>query len=119
MVSPDGRAALALAADGVPTLYPIDGGEPRPLPGASREDVPLRWSPDGRSIYVQRGQDLPPRVDRIDVATGARRSWKELPLPDPAGVMTVGPILLSADGESYVYSYRRAVDDLMLATGVR
>jgi hypothetical protein len=33
--------------------------------------------------------------------------------------LIVGPIRLSADGESYVYSYRRAVDDLMLATGVR
>jgi Tol biopolymer transport system component/predicted Ser/Thr protein kinase len=118
-LSPDGRTAIALAADGTPTLYPIEGGEPRPLPGATRDDVPIRWTADGRGVYVQRGRELPPRVDRIDVASGERRLWKELPLPDPAGVMTVGPIRLSADGDSYVYSYRRAADDLMVATGAR
>jgi len=118
-LSPDGRTALALAADGTPTLYPIEGGEPRTLAGATREDVPIRWTSDGRSVFVQRGQDVPLRVDRIDVATGARRLWKELPPLDPAGVMVGGPIRLSADGEAYVYSYRRVLDDLMVATGAR
>ena len=118
-LSPDGKTALALAADGAPTLYPIEGGEPRLLPGATREDVPIRWTSDGRAVFVQRGQDVPLRVDRIDVATGARTLWKELPPLDPAGVMVAGPIRLSADGEAYVYSYRRVLDDLMVATGLR
>ena len=81
--------------------------------------MPIRWTSDGRSVFVQRGQDVPLRVDRIDVATGARRLWKELPPLDPAGVMVGGPIRLSADGEAYVYSYRRVLDDLMVATGAR
>jgi hypothetical protein len=33
--------------------------------------------------------------------------------------MNVGPVLLSADGKSYVYSYRRILEDLHLVTGVR
>jgi hypothetical protein len=33
--------------------------------------------------------------------------------------MVAGPIRLSADGQSYVYSYRRVLDDLMVVTGVR
>ena len=118
-ISPDGRSALALRPDGTPTLYPLEGGEPRPLPGATRDDVPIRWAKDGRSVFVQRGQDVPLRVDTIDVATGARKLWKELPPLDPAGVMVAGPIRLSADGQSYVYSYRRVLDDLMVVTGVR
>jgi hypothetical protein len=118
-ISPDGRSALALRPDGTPTLYPLEGGEPRPLPGATRDDVPIRWAKDGRSVFVQRGQDVPLRVDTIDVATGARKLWKELPPLDPAGVMVAGPIRLSADGQSYVYSYRRVLDELMLVTGVR
>ena len=118
-LSPDGRSAVALSADGTPSLYPIEGGEPRALPGATREDVPIRFTADGRGVYVQRGPNLPPRVDVIDVATGARRLFKELPLPDPAGAVTVGPIALSADGEAYVFSYRRLLDELMLASGVR
>jgi Tol biopolymer transport system component len=118
-ISPDGGSALALRPDGTPALYPLEGGEPRPLPGATRDDVPIRWAKDGRSVFVQRGQDVPLRVDRIDVATGARKAWKELPPLDPAGVMVAGPIRLSANGESYVYSYRRVLDDLMVASGVR
>ena len=81
--------------------------------------MPVRWAADGRFVFVQRGQDVPLRVDKIEVATGARSSYKELPPLDPAGVMVAGPIRLSADGQSYVYSYRRVLDELMLATGVR
>ena len=106
-LAPDGRSAVARAADGTLGLYPTDGGEPRPLPGATREDVPIRWTADGRGLYVQRGPGVPARVDLLDVASGKRRPWKELTPPDPAGVLAIGPILLSADGLSYVYSYRR------------
>jgi hypothetical protein len=55
-LSPDGRTALALASDGALTLYPMGGdGEPRPLPGATRQDVPIRWSADGQScVYSNR-----------------------------------------------------------------
>ena len=118
-LAPDGRRAVALSADGIPSIYPIEGGEPHALRGATREDVPIRWTRDGRGVYVQRGPNLPPRVDVIDVATGVRRLFKELPLVDPAGAVIVGPIVLSADGESYVFSYRRMLDELMLASGVR
>jgi hypothetical protein len=58
-------------------------------------------------------------VDVIDVASGARRPWKELRPPDPAGVLAIGPILLSADGQSYIYSYRRLLDELFLVEGLR
>jgi Tol biopolymer transport system component len=58
-LAPDGRSAVALAADGTPTLYPIEGGDPRSLPGATREDCRSGWAADGRSIYVQRGSEAP------------------------------------------------------------
>ncbi len=118
-LAPDGRSAVARGADGTLGLYPTDGGEPRPLPGATRDDVPIRWTADGRGLYVQRGPGVPGRVDVLDVASGKRRQWKELTPPDPAGVLTIGPILLSADGRSYVYSYRRMLDDLFLVEGLR
>jgi len=118
-LAPDGRTAVARAADGTPGLYPTDGGEPRPLPGATREDVPIRWTASGRGLYLQRGPGVPARVDLLEVASGKRRPWRELTPPDPAGVLSIGPILLSADGVSYVYSYRRMIDDLFLVEGLR
>jgi len=62
---------------------------------------------------------MPARVEICDVETGARRLWKEIVPPDPAGVLAVGPIVITPDGKSYVYSYRRALDDLFLVTGLK
>jgi hypothetical protein len=117
-VSPDGRLVVAGAPDGTLMLYPTDGGSPTPLAGATPEDVPIRWTPDGRAVYVQRGIGVPSHVDLLDVTTGARQPWKELRPPDPAGVLSLGPVRLSADGQSYVYSYRRTEDVLMLIGGL-
>jgi hypothetical protein len=119
MVSPDGRTAFAVAPDGAVTLYPVDGGTPRPVPGTSHDDVPLRWGADGRHIFVHHGPALPARVELVDVATGARTPWKELTPPDPAGVSAISPIQVSADGRAYVYSYRRYLGQLFVVEGLR
>lgn len=86
---------------------------------AGIDDIPIRWTADGKGLYLQRGPGVPGRIDLLDVASGKRRPWKELAPPDPAGVLTIGPILLSDDGQSYVYSYRRMADDLYLVEGLR
>jgi hypothetical protein len=118
-VAPDGRAVVALAADGTPTLYPLEGGDPRPVPGAVLGDVPIRWSADGGSLYVQRGVGVPAHVDLLNVTTGARRPWTEFSPPDLVGITQLGPILMTGDGRAYVYSYRRILDDLFVVRGLR
>ena len=55
----------------------------------------------------------------MDVKTGRRTLWKELRPPDPSGVEQVGPIVISPTEASYVYSYRRALGELYLTTGLR
>jgi eukaryotic-like serine/threonine-protein kinase len=119
MVSPDGRLAFATGPDGTLTLYPIDGASPSTVPGTSRGDVAIRWSADGRSIFVQHGSGVPARVELVDVASGRRTLWRELTPPDPAGVSAIGPIAISADGRAYVYSYRRKLDQLFVVEGLR
>ena len=81
--------------------------------------MPIRWSVDGRSVYVVRGVGMPAHIDLVDVATGARRPWKDLRPADPAGVLQIGPIHISPDGGSYVYSYRRQLDELVVVTGLK
>ena len=51
--SPDGRfvAAHAIGADRF-ALYPVDGGEPHPIPGLAIGDMPLRFSTDGTALFV-------------------------------------------------------------------
>src|SRR6185369_4775368 len=118
-VSPDGRLTVALAADGTLMLYPTEGGDPRPLPGVSADELPIRWSADGQSLYVARGVAAPLSVDLVDAATGTRRPWKTITPPDPAGVLQIGPLQITADGQSYVYSYRRQLDELVVVTGLK
>jgi len=68
---------------------------------------------------VQSGSGIPLPIDLLDVATGKRHRWRELTPPDPAGVAVTGPVRLSADGQAYAYSYRRQLDELFLAEGLR
>jgi serine/threonine protein kinase/Tol biopolymer transport system component len=117
-ISPDSATAVAIGPDRKLVLYPIAGGQPRPVPGVEADEQSWGWTTDGRSLYVGKAS-MPARVDICDVATGARRLWKEIVPPDPAGVLAVGPVLITPDGASYVYSYRRVLDDLFLVTGLR
>jgi hypothetical protein len=119
VVSPDSRYVLARERGKV-LRYPIDGGAPLPLDGLMPGDAPVRWSADGRSIWVLGGERPPMRIFQLDVATGRRTLSREIVITDPAGL---DPgflrLLISADGKSYVYGYARTLSDLYLAEGVR
>ena len=117
VVAPDGRWVTALRSGAPLSLYAVDGGPARPVPGAIPEDQPLRWSVDGRALFVRRGVGLPARVERVEVATGRRQLWKELHPADPAGVFDISSILVSPDGKSYAYSFASQIGTLYLAEG--
>jgi len=117
-ISPDGRTIALRGSDDGVYLSSIDGQSPlTPLPGAPPGEAVWGWTADGRSLYVGR-PSMPVRIELCDVATGARRLWKEIVPPDPAGVLTIGPIYIAADGKSYIYSYRRQLDELFLVRGL-
>ncbi len=118
-VSPDGKWVAAIAPNRGIVLYPTDGGEPRPVPGVEREETVVRWTADGRGLYLSDSRKMPLTVYRLDLATGRREPIRSFAPADAAGVLNVFPVLLSADGKSYVYSYRRILDDLYVVTGAR
>ncbi len=119
-ISPDGRSIVARGPDGRIAIYPAEpGSEPRPVPGVAPEDMPLRWTADGRSLYVTRFSALPGIIDIVDIATGHRAPWKRFEPVDPSGVEQAGPAMISPDGTTYVYSFRRVLGDLFLATGMK
>jgi dipeptidyl aminopeptidase/acylaminoacyl peptidase len=118
-ISPDGKSVVATGSDGRLAIYPTEPASPRPIPGIDPADILLRWTADGSAIYVYRPTQPPLRVEKVDVTTGKRTLWKELRPPDASGVEQMGPVVLSPDETSYVYSYRRGLDDLYLAKGMR
>ncbi len=117
-ISPDGRVAAVQGPDRRRYLYPLDGGEPSPIPDLEAQEDPTGWAGDRALFAFDRGA-LPGRVYRIDLATGKRELWKELVPLDPAGISTLSPPALTRDGKAYVYSYNRILSDLFLAEGVR
>jgi hypothetical protein len=119
VVSPDGRSVVVAAAGTGLMLYPVDGGPARPVRGGSPTDEPLRWSDDGRWLYVRRGSDMPAWIDRIEIATGTRQPWKQLMPSDLAGVGGIRNVLVTPDGRSYAYSFNSTIGTLFLADGPR
>ena len=118
-VSPDGKSATAILADGTAVIFSIENGQSRPVPGLAAGEVPIQWSADGGSLFVSRLQGLPVKIFRLNLATGSRTPWREMNPSDPAGVFGIDPIRLTRDGKSYVYSYRRLLSDLYLMEGLK
>ena len=119
LVAPDGRLVIVKASGGALLLYPAEGGEARPVPGATAEDLAIRWNTDGRSILVVRSGEVPARLERLDLATGKREALRTVGPADLAGVLNVGPFAFSKDLKSYSYACRRMVSHLFLVEGAR
>ncbi|HTY43311.1 MAG TPA: protein kinase [Thermoanaerobaculia bacterium] len=118
-VTADSRRLLMIRNDGSWALYPVDGGAPTAFPWILSGEEPLRFSGDGRWLFVSRNQQIPLSIVRIDVATGARTPWKDLQPVDKAGLSYVRSAVLSADASAYAYQYRRWLSNLFVATGLK
>src|SRR5450830_1626811 len=128
-VTPEGVAARLLSADGKSfvtstpeglALTPLEGGPSRPIPGLKPGDRPLRFTADGRSLFLRSdAREFPARVFRLDVATGRREVWKELMPGDPAGITLLSPTAISEDGKTVLFIYARSLSDLYLAEGLK
>jgi hypothetical protein len=118
LVSPDGKLAAVADPAGKLTLYPVAGGDPRPMAGAEPADTPIGWKADGSALYVYQAREKPALIRVLDLKTGARRPWKPLVLPDPAGTGPIFSAHVTGDGESYAYNYDINLHDLYLVDGV-
>ncbi len=119
VVSPKGDFAASVGPDHKVYLYPIAGGEPVPVNGATGDEAPTGWSEDGRSIYVFRFGEIPAKVFELELTTGKRKLWKELVPADAAGIDTIRGITLTPDARAYVYGYIRTLSDLYVVEGLK
>ena len=117
-VSPDGTRIVAQGADAEFAIFPVDGGEPRTLPGIPGRARVIGWTRDGGSLlYMLRGE-VPAPVFRIDVESGERTHWADLAPRSLAGVVTLTRIVMTPDAESFVYSYPRFLTNLYKVEGI-
>jgi eukaryotic-like serine/threonine-protein kinase len=120
-VSPDGSWVVARGPDGAIALWPLAGGDPRPVAGLLPTEFPVRWSADGKYLYTA----LPAegrrklQLSRLDLASGTRTVWKNLVPADAMGVTRIGNPMVSPDGSTYAYTYGSHVSDLYLVDGLK
>jgi len=112
-ISPDGRFVLGFDGE-KSVIYSADGSGSRPLAGALESERPVRWSGDGKLVYVRDPRQAPVHLVRIDPATGRREDWKDIPIAQPAR-----QFLVTADGNSWVYVRQTSFSDLYMADGLQ
>jgi len=119
VISPDSQWVAGIGPDEKGYLFPTVGGDPRLIPGFNSGEQPITFSSDSKSLYLYQPGDLPARVDRLDLQTGKRVLWKQLIPSDPAGVETIGPILITPDAKTCIFGYHRMLADLYLVEGLK
>ncbi len=103
-------------------LYPVAGGEPQVIRGLEKGDQPIRFSADGRRLFVRSGyasDSARAHIAILDLETGRKEPWKTLQPSDPAGVTDVELAYPTPDGRAYIYEYRRTLSDLFLVEGLK
>jgi len=116
--TPDGKWLAATQQDTV-RLFPLEGGEPRPVNGSAAGDVPIRWNADGSVLYVAVSDPPGMRVFALNVATGTRTLLHELAVRDRVGTGNIQGVWISADGRSYSYTYFRALQSVYVIKNLR
>jgi Tol biopolymer transport system component len=113
--SPDGTLVLARGSEGKYFLFPIAGGEPRPVPGLAEADLVAHWSADGRSVLAYRRAEIPTRLERVFLDTGQRKLFKELAPTDRAGLLSLRGVFVTDDLRSYAYTAYYQVSSLFVS----
>ncbi len=121
-VSPDGKWVVVRRPENQWLLWPVDGGEPRPLVGLDADDLPYQWAGDSNSLYVtstRREDVLPRRVYKLNLATGRKEFFRTFGPPDLTGISTMSLPKFSRDGAVYTYGYRQFLSDLYVVDGIK
>ena len=113
-VSPDGR--YGTIGD---SLLALDEGSSVPLRGVGPGDLPIRFSSDGRKLFLWRWGELPAKVYRVDLDSGRREVWRALMPADPAGIVAIGPVQITPDGRTCAFTYGRLISNLYLVGGLK
>jgi len=117
LISPDGKVVVARDQQQEFRLYPADGGESQVVKGLKDGELPIQWDASGTKLYVW-DRTFPAHIFLVDLKTGGRQAWTTLVPPDTAGVL-YGNIVMTPDGKTSVYRYRRTVTTLFLAEGLK
>ena len=122
-ISPDGKWAIVMRnPERQWLLWPVEGGDPRPVVGLEADDIPFQWLGDGTSVYVtstRAGDVLPRRIYTLNLATGRKQFLRSFGPSDLTGIGGIAPPFFSRDGQAYAYRYSQVLSDLYVADGIK
>jgi serine/threonine protein kinase/Tol biopolymer transport system component len=115
-VSPDGKWFITVDPHKL-LLSPVDGGDSRDIADLQGESV-VRWSGDGRYLFLQQREPTSIKISRLEVETRRKEPWLVVKVPEP-GAQFLGPLALSANGKSYATTFQRDLANLFLVRGLK
>ena len=121
-LTPDGRHVGAASFDAgrlSVALYPVEGGDPVPVPEIAPGANPAGWNEDGSGFFVTRKDGDRTSIYLVDAKTGTETLLHEIEPVDPAGIDEFGYALVSADGSAYAYTVHRTLSTLFLVDGLK
>ena len=96
-------------------MYSTAGREGQPVQGLAEADVVALWSADGRWALAYRRGEIPCRLERVDLASGSRKLFKELSPKDRTGLLSLRGISVTDDLRSYAYTAYYQVSSLFVS----
>lgn len=118
-VSPDGKFIAIISPDKKIYLYSMASRKLIPLPQLEANYLPVRWSKDGKYIYVRERGQVPAAVFRYELNTERKQPVLDLMPADKTGVHEILRVLLTPDASSYAYSYTRELSELFIIEGLK
>lgn len=112
-----GDAVTSEDLDGGTRLFPLAGGVPRDVPGLLPGETVILWLPGDTAFLAARPDEVPLRVFRVEVATGARVLHAEVGPSDRNGLRSVWPVAFSRDGAAVAFNVSRLFSQLFVAAG--
>jgi Tol biopolymer transport system component/predicted Ser/Thr protein kinase len=117
-ISPDQKRVVSVDPQGKLAIYPINGGPQEDVRGALYGDRPLRWMADGKSLLIS-SVNAPNVILTLDLATGARKPFRTMAVPEGLTQQDVGSPIFAPDLKSYIYAYTRIASDLYVVEGLK
>ena len=78
----------------------------------------VRWSNDGRSLFLQQRGPASITISRFEIATRRKEPWLVVKAPEP-GAQFMGPLALSDDGKVCAATFQRDLANLFLVRGLK
>jgi len=120
LVTPEGRRFISydLKTSSV-VLFAFGEDKPRPLPAIVKEDQPVTWLKDGRTLIVRSGNASPIITYQLDVDTGVKKPWKQFSNGDKVGLLVVNGFRVTPDAKHYIRGDLHILSTLFVVSGLK